>query len=46
MVWFACTRCPELVLVSGGVMAGPGVRVPRMAVYYPYIHFRDERWLN
>jgi len=20
--------------------------MPRMAVYYPYIHFRDERWLK
>jgi Family of unknown function (DUF6236) len=27
-------------------MAGPQVRMPRMAVYYPYIHFRDERWLK
>ena len=23
-------------------MAGSQVRMPRMAVYYPYVHFRDE----
>jgi Family of unknown function (DUF6236) len=25
---------------------GPAVILPRMAVYYPYIHIRDERWLK
>jgi hypothetical protein len=27
-------------------MSGSSVLVPRMAVYYPYIHIRDERWLK
>lgn len=27
-------------------MTGPPVLVPKMAVYYPYIHIRDERWLK
>ena len=27
-------------------MADAQVHVPRMAVYYPYIHFRDDRWLK
>ncbi|MEV4757821.1 DUF6236 family protein [Micromonospora sp. NPDC049559] len=29
-----------------GAMAESGARLPRMAVYYPYIHFRDARWLK
>ena len=27
-------------------MTSPTVLVPKMAVYYPYIHMRDERWLK
>ncbi|MEH1130312.1 DUF6236 family protein [Micromonospora sp. CPCC 206061] len=27
-------------------MAGPGTRLRKLAVYYPYIHFRDSRWLK
>lgn len=27
-------------------MTSPTVLVPKMAVYYPYIHIRDERWLK
>lgn len=27
-------------------MPGSSVLVPKMAVYYPYIHIRDERWLK
>ncbi|MGC4890492.1 DUF6236 family protein [Micromonospora sp. DT227] len=27
-------------------MSGSGARLPQLAVYYPYIHFRDVRWLK
>lgn len=27
-------------------MPGAALLVPKMAVYYPYIHIRDERWLK
>lgn len=27
-------------------MAGSGTPLPHLAVYYPYIHFRDPRWLK
>jgi hypothetical protein len=27
-------------------MARATLLVPKMAVYYPYIHIRDERWLK
>jgi hypothetical protein len=32
--------------MSGDHVQGSSVTVPKMAVYYPYIHIRDERWLK
>jgi hypothetical protein len=27
-------------------VAGSGTRLTQLAIYYPYIHFRDPRWLK
>lgn len=34
-----------LAILGGRVPSSP-VTVPKMAVYYPYIHIRDQRWLK